>query len=622
MMMNRVLLYTTVLLFAALNGHAQIDRWQQKIKYSIDVNLDVKTNIMKGKEVVTYWNNSPDSLDKIFVHLFWNAFQPGSMMDERSNYAGRVILGRDNKGNIIRDWDKRVADRISKLAPNEAGYQRIQTVRVNGQVITPEITQTIMKIPLQQHILPGRSAVIEIVFEAQVPLQIRRAGRDNAEGVRYSMAQWYPKIAAYDHEGWHPNQYIAREFYAPFGEFNVNITLDKHYMVAGSGTIINPNEVGYNYGVVKGMPRTNAEKLTWKFKANNIHDFVWGADPDYAMIRRKVERGPLLYFVYKKTNEEYDDKWKKLADTIELVYPFIEKTFGPYRYPNYSFIQGADGGMEYPMATLIKGPGVGTALHELGHNWYQGTIASNEGAYAWMDEGGATYFEQRIRGWINKDSMWYLNSYDSYYNLVKSKLEEPMSTHADHFNTNYAYSQAAYGKGMVFYAQLAYIIGNKKMDEFLLEYERQWKFKHPTPADMVRVAEHVSGLQLKWYKDYWANTTRTIDYAIGDVVAGNNDTTLVELRRDGGMPMPVDILVTYKNKARELVSIATDLMFGHKEPENNYYRWSFPPAWNWTNQTYVLKLPTNRANIVSIEIDPSKRLADVEQKNNVWENKR
>lgn len=622
MMMNRVLLYTTVLLFAALNAHAQTDRWQQKIKYSIDVNLDVKTNIMKGKEVVTYWNNSPDSLDKIFVHLFWNAFQPGSMMDERSNYAGRVILGRDNKGNIIRDWDKRVADRISKLAPDETGYQRIQTVRVNGQVITPEITQTIMKIPLQQHILPGRSAVIEIVFEAQVPLQIRRAGRDNAEGVRYSMAQWYPKIAAYDHEGWHPNQYIAREFYAPFGEFNVNITLDKHYMVAGSGTIINPNEVGYNYGVVKGMPRTNAETLTWKFKANNIHDFVWGADPDYTMIRRKVERGPLLYFVYKKTNEEYDDKWKKLADTIELVYPFIEKTFGPYRYPNYSFIQGADGGMEYPMATLIKGPGVGTALHELGHNWYQGTIASNEGAYAWMDEGGATYFEQRIRGWINRDSMWYLNSYDSYYNLVKSKLEEPMSTHADHFNTNYAYSQAAYGKGMVFYAQLAYIIGNKKMDEFLLEYERQWKFKHPTPADMVRVAEHVSGLQLKWYKDYWVNTTRTIDYAIGDVVAGNNDTTLVELRREGGMPMPVDILVTYKNKARELVSIATDLMFGHKEPENNYYRWSFPPAWNWTNQTYVLKLPTNRANIVSIEIDPSKRLADVEQKNNVWENKR
>ena len=622
MMMNRVLLYTTVLLFAALNAHAQTDRWQQKIKYSIDVNLDVKTNIMKGKEVVTYWNNSPDSLDKIFVHLFWNAFQPGSMMDERSNYAGRVILGRDNKGNIIRDWDKRVADRISKLAPDETGYQRIQTVRVNGQVITPEITQTIMKIPLQQYILPGRSAVIEIVFEAQVPLQIRRAGRDNAEGVRYSMAQWYPKIAAYDHEGWHPNQYIAREFYAPFGEFNVNITLDKHYMVAGSGTIINPNEVGYNYGVVKGMPRTNAETLTWKFKANNIHDFVWSADPDYTMIRRKVERGPLLYFVYKKTNEEYDDKWKKLADTIELVYPFIEKTFGPYRYPNYSFIQGADGGMEYPMATLIKGPGVGTALHELGHNWYQGTIASNEGAYAWMDEGGATYFEQRIRGWINRDSMWYLNSYDSYYNLVKSKLEEPMSTHADHFNTNYAYSQAAYGKGMVFYAQLAYIIGNKKMDEFLLEYERQWKFKHPTPADMVRVAEHVSGLQLKWYKDYWVNTTRTIDYAIGDVVAGNNDTTLVELRREGGMPMPVDILVTYKNKARELVSIATDLMFGHKEPENNYYRWSFPPAWNWTNQTYVLKLPTNRANIVSIEIDPSKRLADVEQKNNVWENKR
>lgn len=615
--MDKILLYMLVAILTSYVTSAQTDRWQQKVKYSIDVNLNVQTNTMKGKEVITYWNNSPDSLDKIFVHLFWNAFQPGSMMDEKSNYAGRVILGRDPKGNIIRDWDRRVADRIGKLSPEETGHQHIQTVRVNGKSISPEIHQTIMKIPLQQPILPKSSAVIEIVFETQVPLIIRRAGRDNAEGVRYSMAQWYPKIAAYDHEGWHPYQYIAREFYAPFGEFNVNITIDKNYMLAGSGTIVNPNEVGYGYGIVKGMPKSGGEDITWKFKANNIHDFVWAADPGFTMIKRKTEKGPLLYFVYKKTNEENEDKWKKLADTVEMIYPFIEKTFGPYRYPNYSFIQGGDGGMEYPMATLLRGPGIGTALHEWGHNWYQGVLASNEALHPWMDEGGATYFEERIRGWINKDSMWYSGGYDGYYALVNSKLEEPMTTHADHYNTNYAYSLAAYSKGMVFYTQLAYIIGNKNMDAFLLDYEKQWKFKHPTPDDMVEVAEKVSGMQLKWYKDYWVNTTKVIDYAIGDVVE-NNDTTLVELKKDGTMPMPLDILVTYKDGSQEMINIPVDLTFGQKPPENNYYPWRFAETWDWTNQTYVLKLPAKKADIASIEIDPSKRLADVNQKNNFW----
>ena len=234
--MYKGFIFLMIFSFLSMPFFAQTPGWQQKVKYTIDVKLDVETNIMKGKEVITYWNNSPDTLDKIFVHLYWNAFQPGSMMDERSRSAGQIILGRNAKGEIVRDWDSRVSDRISKLTPEEIGYQKIDIVRVNGKEIVPEINQTIMKIPLTNKILPRTSSVIEIVFEAQVPLQIRRAGRDSQEGVRYSMAQWYPRIAGYDHRGWHPYQYIGREFYGPFGEFNVNITLDKKYMVAGTGT--------------------------------------------------------------------------------------------------------------------------------------------------------------------------------------------------------------------------------------------------------------------------------------------------------------------------------------------------------------------------------------------------
>ena len=615
--MYKIVTTFIVLIIFSFSAFAQTADWQQKVRYSIDVKLDVETNIMKGKEVITYWNNSPDELDKIFVHLYWNAFQPGSMMDEKSRNAGQIILGRNAKGDLVRDWDGRVTDRISKLKPEEYGYQKIEVVRVNGEVIVPQIHQTIMQIPLKKKILPGTVATIEIVFETQVPVQVRRAGRDNEEGVRYSMAQWYPRIAGYDHRGWHPYQYIGREFYGPFGDFNVNITIDKNYLVAGTGTLQNPNETGFGYGSVKGVPKTSRKETVWRFKANNVHDFVWAADPEYVLSKRKIDNGPLLYFVYKQKDEATKNNWGKMAENIEKSFPFITKTFGPYRYPSYAFIQAADGGMEYPMATLIKGPSLGTALHELGHNWYQGTIGTNEALFAWMDEGGATYFEERVSGYLNNDSMWYKSSYDSYYDLVNSRLEEPMSTHADHFSTNYAYSLAAYGKGMVFYAQLAYIIGNKNMDDFLIRYEDEWKYKHPEPFDMVKVAEDVSGLQLQWYKDYWMNTTKVIDYSIAEVIE-SGDSTSVELRNEGNLPMPVDVLITYTNNKKEMLSIPVDLMFGNKPAENSYYPWKFLPAWDWTNKSYIFKLPVKRNQIKSIEIDPSKRLADIKQSNNNW----
>lgn len=611
-------LFFALIVFNSYSLFAQVDKWQQKVNYSIDVKLDVNTNILKGKEVITYWNNSPDSLNKIFFHLFWNAFRPGSMMDQRSIAAGEIILGRDRNGNIIRDWDSRITDRISKLKPEEQGYQNIKLVRVNGVEVIPKIDQTIMEVPLNKKILPHTSAVLEIVFEAQVPIQIRRSGRYNAEGVKYSMSQWYPKIAAYDQRGWHAYQYIAREFYAPFGNFDVNISIDKNYMLAGTGTIINPNEVGYGYGIIKGTPETNSKDIIWRFKANNVHDFVWAADDDYTMIRRKIDRGPLLYFVYKKTNDAYDTRWQNLADTMELVLLFIEKTFGPYRYPNYSFIQAGDGGMEYPMATFIKGPSIGTAIHEWGHNWFQGIIGTNEALYPWMDEGGASYLEDRVQGFLNKDSLWYKNSYKGYYDLVASRLEEPMSTHADRFSTNYAYSLAAYSKGMVFYEQLSYIIGNANMDKFLLQYENLWKYKQPEPHDMVKVAEDVSGLQLQWYKDYWINTTKVIDYAIA-TVSSSNDSTHVELKNEGSIPMPLDVLVKLKDGQLKMYNIPVSFMYGHKPPENNYYPWSFENEWYWTSATYILKIPYRKEDILSIEIDPSKRMADVNQSNNLWQ---
>jgi len=463
---------------------AQPDRWQQRIKYAINVDMNVATNRFTGTEKIDYWNNSPDTLNRIFFHLYWNAFQPNSMMDVRSRELGKTILGNDKKGNPVQDWDSRVTDRISKLQSNEIGYQNVQFVKINGVAQKLITHETILEVILDKPILPKSKTAFEVAFEAQVPLQVRRSGRDNAEGVRYSMSQWYPKVTEYDYQGWNANPYIAREFYGVWGDYDVNINIDKTYMIAGSGTLQNAGDIGFGYeaaGTTVKKPTGNT--VTWKFVAQNVHDFVWAADPEYTMLKQQVKDGPLIYVIYKK-GAGNDKDWEQVLNKAITAYPFIAKTFGAYPYKNYSFIQGGDGGMEYPMATLIKNASVGTAIHEWMHSWYQGMMGSNESLFAWMDEGFTTYAELRTSAWLAKNdtSFAFANAYASYYRLAKGKLEEPMTTHSDHFNTNSAYSSAAYSKGAVFLAQLGYIVGDAVLDKILLEYYNQWRFKHPMPT--------------------------------------------------------------------------------------------------------------------------------------------
>ncbi len=594
---------------------AQPDRWQQRIKYSITVTMDVKTNRFTGTEKIEYWNNSPDTLSRVFLHLYWNAFQPNSMMDVRSRELGKTVVGVDKQGNDVLDWDSRVTDRIAKLQPDEIGYQKVKYLKINGADQKLIEHETILEVTLDKPLLPQSKTRMDVSFEAQVPLQVRRSGRDNAEGIRYSMSQWYPKMVEYDYQGWNANPYVAREFYGVWGDYDVNITIDKSYMLAGSGTIQNPNEVGFGYQADNvRIKAPEGKTITWKFAAQNVHDFVWAADPDYIMQKRQAKDGPLIYIVYKKV-DSLEKKWTALADSALSAYPYISKTFGSYPYKNYTFIQGGDGGMEYPMATLIKSPSIGTALHEWMHSWYQGMMGTNESLFAWMDEGFTTYAELRTTNWLKKnDAFPFTNAYSSYFKLAKSKLEEPLSTHADHFNTNYAYSSSAYSKGAVFMAQLGYIVGNNNLDKILLEYYNQWRFKHPNANDFIRVAEKVSGIQLQWYKEYWVYTTKTIDYAIGDVNSENGHANIT-LKRIGLMPMPIDVLVTYKDGTKEMHYVPINLMYGAKPAEDSTPR-ILHNEWKWVDPEYTLTVTKNVGDIREIEIDPSKRLADINRVNN------
>ncbi|MCW3081768.1 M1 family metallopeptidase [Segetibacter sp.] len=611
-------LITAVLLVSICNvGFTQPDRWQQRINYNIDVKMNVATNKFNGVEKIEYTNNSPDTLSKVFFHTYWNAFQPNSSMDARSRELGNTIIGVDKNGKEVRDWDPRVKDRILNAKPDEIGYQRVAYVKVNGREQKLKEHETILEVILDRAILPRTKISLEVSFEAQVPIQIRRSGRDNLQGVKFSMAQWYPKMVEYDYQGWNANQYIAREFYGVWGDYNVKINIDKSYLIAASGTLQNPNQIGFGYEddpakVVKPSGNT----LTWNFVAQNVHDFVWAADPNYAMIKRQVKNGPLLYIVYKNV-DSFKAPFQKLADTVELAYPVMAKTFGPYPYKNYSFIQGGDGGMEYPMATLIKNAGIGTAVHEWMHSWYQGMMGSNESAHPWMDEGFTTYAEERVMAQLRQKKTFEQDaSYDSYYKLVKSGFAEPMTTHSDHYSTNYAYGQNAYSKGAVFMAQLGYITGDKVRDQILQDYYRQWRFKHPNPNDFIRVAEKASGMQLQWYREYWVNTTKTIDYAI-DSLWEDGGKTKIRIRRVGEMPMPVDVQLTFKDGSKELHYTPLNLMLGEKPVENAAIPRTVHEEWRWTHPTYVFETGRKLLDLTQVEIDPSERLADINKRNNI-----
>jgi hypothetical protein len=629
--------------FISFQLFAQSDRWQQRVKYTMNIDMDVAANQYKGKQKLEYSNNSPDTLKKVFYHLYWNAFQPNSMMDARSRRQGEIALRKDRNGNDVTDWDARVKDRIVKLQPNEIGYQRVSSLKMNGRSQKLVVHETILEVVLDKPILPKSKVTFDMEWEAQVPLQIRRSGRDNpSTQVRYTMTQWYPKMAEYDYEGWHPTPYIAREFYGVWGDYEVTINIDKNYILGGTGYLQNPSAIGYGYEA-KGtkVTRPAGPKLSWRFVAPNVHDFAWAADPEYKHLTRTIANGPTIHVLYNNTtgSTEEDAKWSEIADAAVTVLPFIERNFGAYPYQQYSFIHGGDGGMEYPMSTMLVSSSLGTAFHEWMHTWYQMLMGTNESLYAWMDEGFTEYATNLVEEYyrqqvtrknlagnpaelhksdslaMNAQPLYHAANYAGYLGLARSGREEPLTTHADHFNTNYAYSNAAYSKGAVFMEQLGYIVGADVRDRILLEYYRQWRFKHPAVNDLMRVAEKVSGLKLDWYRMYWVNTTKTIDYSI-DSLYEESGATRVRLRRIGQMPMPVDVKVTFRDGSSEWHYVPMYLMFGAKPPEKGQEGRVVYESWKWTHPTYEIQTKRKLTDIVSVEIDPSYRMADLERKNN------
>lgn len=558
--------------------------WQQHVDYKMNIDMNTTTYQYKGNQTLVYTNNSPDVLNRVYYHLYFNAFQPGSEMDVRSR--------------TIADPDPRVGDRISKLKPNEIGFIKVNSLSQNGTALNYETVGTVLEVELSKPIQPGEKVTFEMDFDAQVPIQIRRSGRNNAEDVALSMTQWYPKLAEYDDEGWHADPYIGREFHGVWGNFDVSLTIDKDYVVGGTGYL-------------QGKPTINGSRKTMRFLAPKVHDFTWAADKDYIHDTYQVTNGPLLNFYYKKDLPAENLKnWKDLqADTAKLMKYFSEN-IGKYPYNQYSVIQGGDGGMEYAMSTLITGKRsygslLGVTAHEMAHTWFQFLLATNEAKHEWMDEGFTSYISAlamnslRDKPRENPTS----GSYRGYIGLAKSGREQPLTTHADRYKYNGTYGAAAYSKGAVFVAQLGYVIGKDNLRKTLKKYFNDFAFKHPKPMDIIRTAERVTDFELDWYLIDFGQTTNTIDYGVKSI-----EGKTVTLERIGQMPMPIDLSVSYVDGSKEGFYIPLQMMRGEKPTDA-----TIVGDWAWAYPTYTLKASKE---VASVEIDSSQMMADINRENN------
>ncbi len=607
-MMVRTLLFFALLSalgFPTARGQSA-DTWQQRVRYEMDVTLHPDRHRMEGKQRLTYLNNSPDTLHRVFYHLYYNAFNPNSMMARRNRE--------------LPDPDARIVPRLYNLKPEEIGYHRILSLRQEGMPLAYREHDTILQVDLARPILPGDSTVLDLRFESQMPLLTRRGGRDSREGVAFSMSQWYPKIAAYDERGWHADPYVGREFYAPFGTFDVTLRLPSPYIVGATGVLLNGDEIGYGYETPgRAAPvHLPTDTLFWRFHAENVHDFAWSADPEYTHDRIAGPNGTTVHLVYQQADSAI---WRPLREYVPRLLEAFTAVFGPYRYPQFTVAQAGDGGMEYPMIVFITGRSAGALRsitnHEAAHEWFYAMVGTNETDYAWMDEGFTSFASGAAQAYLaGKEPGSSSGTLLNIVNAQERGIFEPLSTPSDWFSTNAAYGTAAYSGGVMVASMLGYVVSDSVRNRIFREYIRQYTFRQPDPYDLERVAEQVSGLRLDWFFDQLTRTTHTLDYAVEAFSSRRQPDgdwkTHVRLRRNDPLVMPVDLAIDLEGGGRQWVTIPINEMLGHKPTPAG---WIVGAPWAWTSSSYELEvnLPVRA---LGARIDPDGRLPDINRLNN------
>ncbi|MEJ7768927.1 MAG: M1 family metallopeptidase [Chitinophagaceae bacterium] len=502
-------------------AYAQNSYWQQEVNYKLDVTLNDADQTLQGTAAIEYINHSPDTLRFIWFHIWANAY-------------------KDNSTAFYRQLEN-VKSRTSKLLANQKnGYMDSLRFTVNGKIAVVELQDEnidIMKIMLNDDLLPGGHVSIETPFSVKIPGYISRMGYSDG---MFMITQWYPKPAVYDRKGWHPIPYLDMgEFYSEFGNFEVTINVSSEYVVAATGTLLTTDELmqyksvgNKNLKLFKqvGNAKEKANEYFPRFKsafkklqyyAKNVHDFAWFADKDLViqydtLLLKSGKVTDVFSFKQPSGNEEWINSIEFVKDALKKYSQWI----GEYPYEVAIAVEGpsnaSSGGMEYPMITMITSPGAdrenldAVITHEVGHNWFYGVLATNERDHAWMDEGINTYYQFRYEAEKYRSNSIFGNAipleakqqssqqflhalYNAFANIP---MFTPIDIPAAEFSSDEDYSLTVYIKAATWMYKLESLMGRETLDSGMQEFFSQWKFRHPYPEDLLQVLQKKSGKDL------------------------------------------------------------------------------------------------------------------------------
>jgi len=589
--------------------------WQQRADYTIAVSLDTATHTIAGRETIRYTNRSPDTLRYLWLQLDQNLFRDDSrgalLNPPDARFAARGFHG----GFVL--------DRVESVRPSGR-----QTVRRSLKTIEDG---TVLRVELDRPLPPRGVASLEIGYSFQVPEHgADRMGREQfPEGWLYEIAQWYPRLAVYDDvRGWNTEQYLGQgEFYLEYGDIDFAITVPRGFIVAATGRLTNPLQVltaQQRERLARALhsdstvaiiaknevrqattrPAGSGATLTWRFSAQNVRDVAWAAAPNFIW-DASGWNGILMQSFYPPVA---DSIWRESTRMVRhSIQHYSEKWF-QYPYPTAINVNGPVGGMEYPMLVFCANrrsrEGLfGVTTHELGHQWFPMIVGSNERLYAWMDEGFNTFINiYSTRTYFpNQAGLRTRGQAEQWAQFAASGRDEPGITPADRV-TPELLGQVAYNKPATgLYLLRHAILDSTRFDAAFREYIKRWAFKHPTPADFFRSMEDGVGEDLSYFWRGWFLRTDVVDQAVDSVRTVKDSTgttyTAIYLASPGGLPMPVDLRLTFADGSVENTRLPVEAWF-----QGNRF-------------TYVRVFPKE---LVKVEIDPDKNFPDVRRQNNVW----
>ena len=518
--------------------------WQQEVDYEISASLDEPAGVLSGTERIQYRNASPDTLRTFALHLYLNAFRPGSRWADADSAEGR------RRFNDLRDPD--------------FGFNHVADVRIMGQAVEAEYPfapdSTVVRFVLPQPLAPGDSMSVDLRWDARPSTVPRRQGR---QGRRFDFAQWYPKVVVYDRFGWeeHP-LYPAGEFYGEFARFTVDLDVPEDQVVGATGVPVcgDPGWERANRAPEQAVeyqrdyygadtPSADAcsgadsgrKRIRWY--AERVHHFAMSLNPDYRYEGGRF--GDVAIHVLYQPGDESTWGGGIAVQRTRTALEWLDHLYGPFGWPQLTNVHRIEGGgTEFPMMVHDGSADQGLIVHEVGHNYTMGLLANNEWREGWLDEGFTSF--QTSWFWEAMGRPSYAGTEAEVLALDLDDYSEPPSLVAEAYRDFTSYNIAIYTRGELFFHQLRAIVGDAAMHRILQTFYQRWKYKHVDEAAFRAVAEEVSGRDLSTFFAQWLHTTDLYDYAVGRVRTerrGDGWVTRVEVVRKAPGRFPQDVAV-------------------------------------------------------------------------------